>query len=98
MPWDGSTFYLIPAWSSLLLLCFSAAPSLRQKEPKLNVSWITAGGEGQGVTGNPLETQASPSQLCVRLSMAFSPGGYTCWVSFSMSDFPSKGRTTLEGP
>lgn len=59
VPCGGSTFYLIPAQSSLLWLCFSVAPALRQEEPKLNVSWITAGGEGKGVAGNALETQAS---------------------------------------
>lgn len=54
-PWDGSStpahstlFQQVPLHSSSAIVMV-----LSQKEPKLNVSWITAGGEGKaGVTEN----------------------------------------------
>lgn len=88
-------FYLIPACSTSLQLCYDPGPYSEPEKPKLNVSWITAGEEEAGVTENSERLSLHPFSS-VWLSVAF-PDGYPRWASCSVSDLPSKGsKETLK--
>lgn len=88
---DSSTVQLTLA---PLRYCLYSEAERTQAEGQLDHSrW---GGDG-GHRESPGDSGFAHSALC-KASMAFSPGGYTCWVLLFISDFPSKGRITLEGP